>query len=176
MSLFFTKYPFNVPLLAFEHLNSLLDLPPIEAISNTLLNVCGTQPNEDSIDYFLKRNKEYLESKEVSSGKENKETTNKITLGTYFNRFIMSLDPSTVLVLATGYDIDKARKLYCEEDFSVAESVIKTYIKLMDEQNNYAYEVALYGAGGSYKEDAKQEESIPMDTLSIEDINALQQW
>lgn len=176
MSIFYSarfERPFPVPLLAFERLANLADLPPLAAARQVLSEVCRiSEPPEAACIYLLDRFKSASESaQELSNGEISEGSQASYRgLGTSFTDFFRSLDTSRILLIATGYDYKKAEYLYCVVDRDEAMQVVKDYLRMQEECNTYRYEAALYGFGGHYKNDDSSEDTIDMtdmDPMSV---------
>ena len=167
---------FPVPLIAFERLYALQDLPPEEALSKVLSECCGKpKPTEAEIQYFLGRLKSDAEEANTRvasiTGEANRSPTK--TLGTSFQKFLTELDSARLLLWACGYDFDRAKYLYTQVDRSIATQIIDDFLKLQHERNTYQFEAVLYGFGGSYSSDAQDEDTVDMTDLDASSIMAM---
>jgi hypothetical protein len=173
MSLFYQArfvMRFPIPLLALERFDVLVKtLPILDAAISTITECCHRHPvqNEDII-YFLERVQDLQKPPKppnLSSG-----PVSIKTLGTSFGKFLSSKPPDHILLMACGWDYNKAAHLYSMEDAAVSILVIDDFLSLQQERNNYLYEAVLYGFGGSYAEDGDTSDDIDLSGASAADI------
>lgn len=79
------------------------------------------------------------------------------TLGTSFQEFLNKLDAPRILLWACNWDFDKANHWYSEVDRTSTLQMIEDFLSVQHELNTYQFETVLYGFGGGYKEDKKEE-------------------
>jgi hypothetical protein len=156
---------FNVPLIAFEHVEYLQkNFPEYQIdIPRLISQFCGVlDPTKEDVDYFVGRFKQ-KEGTEDQSEKSKKE---KITRGSSFRKFISSLPTDQILVLACNMDYEKAKKYYEVVDKEDAIKIISLWIEYTLETHNLSFESVLYGFGGGYT-DNEVEDISDMDIKDI---------
>ena len=74
----------------------------------------------------------------------------KQNFGEYYDTFLSEFDLSAVCLWVAGYDTEKARFLYFQEDFEVFDELVKIRLRDAKESARLHFEGALFGFGGSY--------------------------
>jgi hypothetical protein len=164
MSIFYNaqfEQLFPIPLIAFERLSALSHLPAEEALPIVLAECCNKpNPTEAEVVYFLERirddSKEAQEKIEAVTDAKPANTSTK-TLGTSFKKFLGQLDSARLLLLACGWDYEKAKYLYTKVDRKAANQIIDDFLELQHERNTYLFEATMYGFGGGYTDDEREE-------------------
>lgn len=180
MSLFYTtqfEQLFPIPLIAFEHLNTLQSLPPETALAKVLAECCHKpNPTDLEVNYFLSRVQQDSEKAQKRLEEQNipgAKTTPTKSLGTAFQEFLRQLDSARLLLWACRFDFEKAKYLYTQADSYVANQIIEDFLRLQNERNNYLFEAALYGFGGKYSNDGADAGEIDMTEMDAADIMAM---
>lgn len=75
------------------------------------------------------------------------------------------LPTDEMCLLVCGYDVERARKLYCETDIDTAEVAFGLYLDQTWQQFRAHYETSLYGFGGNLGEDPE----IPVTVVDMTD-------
>lgn len=167
VSIFNPSHRFPVPLLALERFADLQQALDTEsALLTTLTTCCGIQkPDDADLTYFVERLAEITEAKPDTPPPKGPD---KKSLGTSYFNALSDLPVDHLLLAAVGYDYAKAEYLYCRADRTVAMAVLDTYVKLQAEHFNYVFECAMYGFGGSYKDDSAPPEGA-IDLRNVDD-------
>ncbi len=173
MSLFNTPHRFPVSLLAIEHFSTVMGtLGTLDALLDTLTKYCGIpDPTDDDGAYFVSRLEEINSDDPAQPANNSTPSAQepKRSLGTSYFTALSSLPVDRILLAAVGYDYHKAEYLYCKADRSVAMAVLETYTQLQAEQFNYLFECAMYGFGGSYKDDEKT--AVPEGAIDLREVD-----
>lgn len=131
-----------------------------DVLMTTLTACCKvTAPTEEDVDYFLDRMSEIKKDMENQKPNEGGPSKPKKSFGTSYLDYLNGLSVDSTLMKMVGYNIEQARKLYCEVDRQDTLKLVREYVKGLLEGNTVAMEAAMYGFGGSYKDDGGGEPS-----------------
>lgn len=109
-----------------------------EPDEHTLLQIC-----ERLVAHGEKVSNQPEKKPGVSGGK-------KQNFGEYYDTFLNELDLTAVCMWVAGYDPERARALYYDEDYEVFDELVKTKLRDAREVARLHFEGALFGFGGSY--------------------------
>lgn len=169
---------FPVPLLTFEWLHT--QQPEEEMSDEQLLRwyaeacrqCCGVQnPTIDDAAYLIQRVVAASKLNEKNQGSESK--YKRKDFGAALSDYLKTLELEDLILLACGYDYERARHVYCELDRDEATHLIDNFVKELSHRHNIALEVAIYGAGGGYKGNDAETEVIDLTTQTDVDLDKL---
>lgn len=180
MSLFYTaRYEqlFPIPMIAFERLEALSDIPPEQAVPQVLAECCNKpKPTEEEILYFLERLKGDSREAQERMGSAPEPKTHvrpEKSLGTSFQEMLGKMDAAKLLLWACSYDYARAEHLYTQVDRSIASQIIDDFLRVQYERNTYLFEAVLYGFGGKYNSDDGQGDMVDMTDMDASQIMAM---
>lgn len=125
-------------------------------------------PSDDDIDYFVQRLQGVQD--ELKELEEPSETTK--SFGTAFQEYLNKLTIDSTILRMTGYDFEAARKIYCELDRDDAMKLVNEYVSGLMQEGLLNLESAMYGQGGSYKDDVKSKPKANVHDLTTEEGRA----
>lgn len=116
-----------------------------------LTSICGVEnPQVDDIQYLAERIKSIKD--ETVEGKASKAGH---SFGTYYQEYLGKLSSDSTILRMVNYDVNAARRIYCELDRDDAYKLMKEYLEGLLEEGRLRMEAAMYGFGGGYKDDGK---------------------
>ncbi len=142
------------------------------AISKAIVTVAKVPVTRSAIDYVVDR------VREVYPGDTEQEASTPRTgrgFATAFQQWASSLSPEGVCLYLAKYDFEGARRLYCEVDKKDVVAMAALKIKEEWERSVLSYECSLYGFGGSYGNE-ERDDSDALDVNSEEGLRALSQF
>jgi hypothetical protein len=87
------------------------------------------------------------------SAKASETKVSKKSFGTSYDEYLQRLTLDSTVLRMVGYDVDAARRIYCEMDRDDAMKLIGEYVTGLMEEGLLRLEASMYGFGGKYKED-----------------------
>lgn len=127
------------------------DLQLGEAVFLTYVELHHREPDEQTLLQICERLAAHGEK--VASQPEKKPAVagiKKQNFGEYYDTFLSELDLSSVCLWIAGYDPERARALYYDEDYEVFDELVKVKLRDARETARLHFEGALFGFGGSY--------------------------
>lgn len=157
--------PVTVSLLLLERLSELFkkeveadreltDESVLKIVQRALQECCSLEDSTiEQVQYVLDRLAAIAEESKGKEGDENKKS--KLTLASSYTDWVTSLETEQLCLLASNYDLFKAKRLYEEADRDDVLLLATDVIRKMWEDVKVHYESIMYGFGGSYKGDKK---------------------
>ena len=99
---------------------------------------------------------------------EGKDKKDERSFGTALLKWISELSAEKICFLLSRFDPIKAEKLYCDVDYELISDMLATYMEHEWQQVNAKVEAALYGFGGSYKEDTMSRKADDENTVTYD--------
>ena len=108
----------------------------------------------------------------ISERKDDSEDQGK-TIGTALLEWAKKMDPEKICLFTAGFDFKKARHLYMEVDHRAVLEMYAARISYEEQVLTSRFEAAMYGFGGSYKEDKAAKSSAPSEEgVTVVDLTA----
>lgn len=178
MSLFLSagERRFPVPLIACEYLRGEVNQLSARGVldDDTALHVhlealrrfCGVAvPTQEDLDYLVQRLSEPVEqSFPAAPGPTSRAPQRERA----WAKFLKALDTENLLLAATGYDVERARRLFCSEDLTVALRVVELWMRETTARFDATFEAVLFGSGNSYADGAGEADGAAIDPDSAE--------
>lgn len=136
-----------------------------DVFMRVVVDFCGvTSPTDDDLNYFVSR----LESirSEVSPEPQTPKTKPRKSFGTSYDQYLQKLTLDSTILRMVNYDVDAAKRIYCEMDRDDAMKLVGDYVTGLMEEGLLQLEASMYGFGGRYKDD-KGGKSNPVKTHDL---------
>ena len=160
-SIFFNdtrKNKIQVSYLFLEILAAIAEANPNDPVEVALVATCirlghaeGTVKKEELMGLTERlaeiKNKEQVESEKAPAKPSAK--SNKKTFGEDYTKHMTKLGPAEKCLLVSGFDVEKARHLYCTVDKEIADAAIATYFETRWQELKTGFEACVFGFGGS---------------------------
>ncbi|WP_422451837.1 hypothetical protein [Endozoicomonas sp. ALC066] len=166
------------PTITFEFVEAiqeaLKDNPELSTLQALLFACDRTGRTKDDLEAVAVR---LAEEKKESEERQEVTKSTKQGFGTSFLEWYSKLSPDLMCLMATGFDFEKARHLYCEVDKEVANEVLKAFSEHSWNEAHLRFEACLFGFGGGYGKggsSTKGEENVVDATdMDADDLNAM---
>lgn len=146
---------FKVPMLCYEYISEQIQSLEgdneegyLEIYCKALEDICKVNPTDDNLNYLIEV---LTTSSQVSESKPASSKGSKGFCSSFYNYFF-DLQSDKMLLQICGYDIDKAYKLYCEEDREDVLALIDSYVSRTQQDQTVLLESCVYGFGGSMED------------------------
>lgn len=114
-----------------------------------------------------------IEDLQKKEEKANKKKRPKKTFGSSYADWLSELDATHSCLYVTDNDIDKALKLYWEEDFLLVQEAVKVKSGHESQITLTRMEASMYGFGGKYADDTGGDaNTFDLDEMGADDIKS----
>lgn len=144
-----------------------------DTFMRVVVDFCGvTEPTDEDLNYFVERlnairDEVNKESKPQPAGKPRK------SFGTSYDQYLQKLTLDSTILRMVNYDIESARRIYCEMDRDDAMKLVNDYVTGLMEEGLLQLEASMYGFGGKYKGDGGKSGGRTHDLNTAEGKEAL---
>lgn len=145
-----------ISMLFLETLAAVANSDPDLPMEAAVLCVWGivdpeTEPTDSGVAAACLRILAISQDRAEKSAEAKPPTRKKGGFGAEYAQFLSSITPADQCIMASGFDVEKARKLYCEVDQQIADQVVALFLQNEWNCHRVRLEAAVYGAGGKMK-------------------------
>lgn len=122
-----------------------------DVFMKVVVELCGvTSPTDEDLTYFVER----LEKVRTEVNPESKPPAKpRKSFGTSYDQYLQRLTLDSTILRMVNYDVDSAKRIYCEMDRDDAMKLVGDYVTGLMEEGLLQLEASMYGFGGKYKDD-----------------------